>query len=63
MTASASATVADPDVADAVPAPRPQQDTRPKRQPRYHVVLWNDDDHTYQYVIAMLKKLFGHMGF
>jgi ATP-dependent Clp protease adaptor protein ClpS len=23
-------------------------------------VLWNDDDHTYQYVIAMLKKLFGH---
>jgi len=24
------------------------------------VVLWNDDDHTYQYVIAMLQKLFGH---
>ena len=60
MTASASATVADPDVADAVPAARPKRDTRPKRQPRYHVVLWNDDDHTYQYVIAMLKKLFGH---
>lgn len=32
----------------------------PRRQPRYHVVLWNDDDHTFDYVIAMLKKLFGH---
>ena len=39
----------------SLPAP-----ARPKRQPRYHVVLWNDDDHTYQYVIAMLQKLFGH---
>ena len=31
----------------------------PKRQPRYHVVLWDDDDHTYDYVIRMLKDLFG----
>jgi ATP-dependent Clp protease adaptor protein ClpS len=22
-------------------------------------VLWNDDDHTYEYVIAMLRRLFG----
>ncbi|RMF99788.1 MAG: ATP-dependent Clp protease adaptor ClpS [Planctomycetota bacterium] len=28
--------------------------------PRYHVVLWNDDDHTFEYVIRMLKDLFGH---
>jgi len=60
MTASASATVADPDTADAAPASRPEQAARPKRQPRYHVVLWNDEDHTYQYVIVMLKQLFGH---
>ncbi|MFM8953628.1 MAG: ATP-dependent Clp protease adaptor ClpS [Planctomycetaceae bacterium] len=60
MTASASATVADPDVADAVPAARPRPDARPKKQPRYHVVLWNDDDHTYDYVVTMLRKLFGH---
>ncbi|NUQ64411.1 MAG: ATP-dependent Clp protease adaptor ClpS [Pirellulales bacterium] len=33
---------------------------KPKRQPRYNVVLWNDDDHTYEYVIAMLLELFGH---
>lgn len=33
---------------------------RPRRQPRYHVLLWDDDDHTYEYVIRMLKELFGH---
>lgn len=38
----------------------PDHDTSRKRQPRYHVLLWNDDDHTYGYVINMLKELFGH---
>lgn len=33
---------------------------KPKRQPRYHVILWNDDDHTYDYVVEMMQKLFGH---
>jgi ATP-dependent Clp protease adaptor protein ClpS len=33
---------------------------RPKRQPRYHVILWDDDDHSYEYVISMVRKLFGH---
>ena len=31
-----------------------------RRQPPYHVVLLNDDDHTYEYVIEMLQKLFGY---
>ena len=31
-----------------------------KRQPPYHVILHNDDDHTFEYVIEMLKQLFGH---
>ena len=31
---------------------------KPKRQPRYHVILWNDDDHTYEYVMMMMKELF-----
>ena len=35
-------------------------DSPPRRQPRYHVILWNDDHHTYQYVIVMLRQLFGH---
>ena len=32
----------------------------PLQVPRYHVVLMDDDDHTYEYVIEMLMKLFGH---
>ena len=32
---------------------------KPKRQPRYHVVLWDDNDHTFAYVIRMLQGLFG----
>ncbi len=28
--------------------------------PRYNVVLLDDDFHTYEYVIEMLMKLFGH---
>lgn len=34
-------------------------DHQPRRQPRYHVVLLDDDDHTYEYVIGMLARLFG----
>lgn len=41
-------------------APAADAAGKPKRQPRYHVVLWNDDDHTYAYVVAMLRRLFGH---
>ncbi len=36
-----------------------KQRSRPKKQPRYHVVLWDDDEHTYDYVIQMLQELFG----
>lgn len=31
-----------------------------QHQPPYHVILLNDDDHSYQYVVVMLKELFGH---
>ena len=31
-----------------------------KRQPPYHVILLNDDDHSFGYVIHMLQSLFGH---
>lgn len=32
----------------------------PKKLPPYNVVLLNDDDHTYDYVIEMLGALFAH---
>ncbi|MEI6505088.1 MAG: ATP-dependent Clp protease adaptor ClpS [Planctomycetota bacterium] len=59
MPASASADAVEPEVLEAA-VPRVEKANRPKRQPRYHVVLWNDEDHSYAYVIAMLQKLFGH---
>jgi len=31
-----------------------------KQLPPYNVVLMNDDDHTYQYVIQMLQQVFGY---
>lgn len=31
-----------------------------KKQPTYHVILFDDDDHTYEYVIGMFRKLFGY---
>jgi ATP-dependent Clp protease adaptor protein ClpS len=37
-----------------------EEETRTRRQPPYHVILINDDDHTYDYVILMLQELFGH---
>ena len=39
--------------------PTPEIEHRPKNQPRYHVILLDDDDHSYDYVIEMLRKLFG----
>ena len=40
--------------------PRPKEKEKTKRQPPYNVVLLNDDDHTFEYVIAMLQVLFGY---
>jgi len=64
MSEAASAAVAEPAeiavVAPPAAASNPKEREAPRRQPRYHVVLWNDDDHTFDYVIAMLKQLFGH---
>ena len=46
-----------------VPKTRPEEKEKIRRQPPYHVILVNDDDHTYDYVIRMLKQLFGADGF
>ncbi|MFM2055515.1 MAG: hypothetical protein RL456_3552 [Pseudomonadota bacterium] len=44
----------------AMPAAAPQIEERQETAlaPRWHVVLLNDDDHTYEYVVEMLMKLF-----
>ena len=40
--------------------PRPQAEEKTRRQPPYNVVLLDDDDHTFEYVIGMLQQLFGY---
>ena len=34
--------------------------SKTKTMPQWHVVLLDDDDHSYEYVITMLMRLFGH---
>ena len=50
------------DSGGAVVAPKKQRspEREKKRQPRYNVLLWDSDDHTFDYVEKMLRELFGH---
>ena len=62
----AGAAVVEPPVQIEEPAVETKREKRSdekrktRRQPPYHVILWDDNDHTHAYVIAMLQKLFGH---
>src|SRR5215813_15360941 len=38
--------------------PEIEEDTKDQLQPLYHVILLNDEDHTYDYVVEMLQKIF-----
>jgi ATP-dependent Clp protease adaptor protein ClpS len=55
----ASAAVAEP-ITETVRRKKTSSEKKPKRLPPYHVVLWNDDDHSVEYVVRMLHELFGH---
>jgi ATP-dependent Clp protease adaptor protein ClpS len=46
--------------AEPIVRPKAKKYQQPKRQPRFHVILWDDDDHSYDYVILMMRQLFGH---
>ena len=50
----------DAGVAVAQPKQALQAKPDPKILPPFNVVLLDDNDHTYEYVIMMLCKLFGH---
>ena len=57
-----NAAVAEPEV-ETLPEAEEQTERRsarskPKRQPPYHVILWDDPDHSYEYVMLMMKRLF-----
>ncbi len=42
------------------PKRRSSKQGDPRRQPRYHVILWDDNDHSVVYVVRMMQELFSH---
>jgi len=44
----------------AVAEPKAKRERKQREVPRYHVILWDSDQHTYDYVERMLRELFGH---
>ena len=45
---------------DTIARPEEKEAQITEGLPPYNVVLLDDDDHSYEYVILMLKKVFGH---
>ena len=45
---------------NATVEPDVAEDVKTRRQPPYNVVLIDDDEHTYEYVIRMLRDVFGY---
>ena len=45
---------------ETITRPVETEEQRTEGLPPYNVVLLDDDDHSYEYVILMLKKVFGH---
>lgn len=43
----------------ALPRARPLDETEREQPVPWHVVLLDDDDHTYEYVIRMVQQIFG----
>jgi len=52
--------VAEPVVTTTQPKAETNQATQTRRQPPYNVVILNDEEHTFEYVIDLLVKLFRH---
>ena len=43
-----------------VAEPKEKTERKKREVPRYHVLLWDSDAHSYEYVERMLRELFGH---
>ncbi len=45
---------------DTITRPLEKKERKTEGLPPYNVILLDDDDHSYEYVIYMLEKVFGH---
>ena len=45
---------------ETITRPVQKEEQKTEGLPPYNVVLLDDDDHSYEYVILMLKRIFGH---
>ena len=45
---------------DTIARPVEQEEQKTEGLPPYNVILLDDDEHSFEYVIYMLKTLFGH---
>jgi len=50
----------DDQAATMVAEPKKKRERKEREVPRYDVVLWDSDKHSYEYVERMLRELFGH---
>ena len=46
-------------MSDATTKPEAKTDPKSKLLPPYHVILMNDDDHSFDFVVMVLRKVFG----
>ena len=50
----------EPTMTETIARPVEKEEQITQGLPPYNVVLLDDDDHSYEYVVLMLKKVFGH---
>ena len=58
--AAAETATEDAVVLQARPQTQRNLKRKQKKQPPFNVILWDDNDHTYEYVILMIQELFRH---
>ncbi|CAA9464802.1 MAG: hypothetical protein AVDCRST_MAG58-3302 [uncultured Rubrobacteraceae bacterium] len=47
-------------MSDTIARPVEKEEQKTEGLPPYNVVLLDDNDHSYEYVILMLRRIFGH---
>jgi ATP-dependent Clp protease adaptor protein ClpS len=60
MDADETVVAEDEQAATMVAEPKEKTERKKREVPRYHVLLWDSDAHSYEYVERMLREIFGH---